>query len=89
MIVQSSSSVESQELHRVKEVSKSQDAAQTENSDKNDSSRDRVTISDEAREQNQKKKKNEVRASSSNKTVESGGKDLDSMKVAKQVLDEM
>lgn len=82
MTVQGSSAVASQEMHRAKEANKAQNAEPVEKTERTDDSRDRVTISDKAREKNRQSEDNEPR-------VDSGGQDLDSMKVAKQVLDDM
>ena len=89
MKVQESSSVENQELHRATEVNKTHNAEREENTERTDNSRDRVTISDKAREKNRESEIREDRVDSGKRTVDSGGQDMDSMKVAKQVLDEM
>jgi anti-sigma28 factor (negative regulator of flagellin synthesis) len=89
MIIQGNSPVKSQEHNKVEEVDRSRDSEQRESSNRTDDSRDRVTISDEARE---KKRESEIRedmTEAARKADDSGGKDLDSMKVAKKVLDEM
>jgi anti-sigma28 factor (negative regulator of flagellin synthesis) len=89
MIIQGNSPVESQEHHKVEEVDRSRDSEQRESSTRTDDSRDRVTISDEAREKKRESEMREERIDAARKADDSGGKDLDSMKVAKKVLDEM
>ena len=90
MRVQGNSHVESQELQRAREVDRARDAERKESSDRTDDRRDRVTISDEARDKNRKSEiRREDRVEAARKADNSGDKDLDSMKVAKKVLDEM
>lgn len=89
MIVQGKSHVESQDLQRVRETDRTRDAEPRESSDRTDDRRDRVTISDEARDKNRESEIREDRVEAARKADNSGDKDLDSMKVAKKVLDEM
>ena len=93
MKIQESNPVESQEQYnRVKDINKNRDTGQKENTNKADDSMDRVTISEKAKEKNLKDQQSEIRSDTVEavkKAVDSGGYDLDSMKVAKKVLDEM
>ncbi len=89
MIVQGKSPVESQDLQRVRETDRTRDAEQRESSNRTDDRRDRVTISDEARDKNRESEIREDRVEAARRADDSGGKDLDSKKVAKKVLDEM
>ncbi len=89
MTVQGSSAVASRDLQRANEVHKAQNADQVEKTERTDDSRDRVTISDEAKDKKRMSEDNEYRVDSGQRTVDSGGQDVDSMKVAKKVLDEM
>ena len=90
MKVQESSPVESQELYnRAKEVNKVQDEEQRENTNRTDG-RDRVSLSKKAREMS--RQDSEIRSDrveDDNKSNRSGEDYVDSMKVAKKVLDEM
>ncbi len=89
MVIQGKSHVESQELQRAREVDRARDAERKESSDRTDDRRDRVTISDEARDKNRESEIREDRIEADRKADNAGDKDLDSMKVAKKVLDEM
>jgi anti-sigma28 factor (negative regulator of flagellin synthesis) len=89
MRVQGKSPVESQELQRAREVDRAREAEQRESSNRTDDRRDRVTISDEAREKNRESEIREERVEAARRADNYDDKDLDSKKVAKKVLDEM
>ncbi len=97
MKIQGTNPVEGQEIYnRVKDINKNHDTEQKDNANKTDDSKDRITLSGKAKEINELKslidQMPEIRTDrveSIKKAIDSGTYDVDLLKVAKKILEEI
>ncbi len=89
--------VDGQDIYnRVKDINKNHDTEQKDNANKTDDSKDRITLSGKAKEINELKgfidQMPEIRTDrveSLKKAIDSGTYDMDMLKVAKKILEEI